>query len=63
MMESIDERIDAKIGEVRTESIDLSFGEIISLYSQNELIIQPEYQRLFRWSNQQKSRLIESILL
>jgi hypothetical protein len=43
MMESIDERIDAKIGEVRTESIDLSFGEIISLYSQNELIIQPEY--------------------
>jgi uncharacterized protein with ParB-like and HNH nuclease domain len=63
MMESIDERIDAKIGEVRTESIDLSFGEIINLYSQNELIIQPEYQRLFRWSNQQKSRLIESILL
>jgi hypothetical protein len=51
MMESIDERIDAKIGEVRTESIDLSFGEIINLYSQNELIIQPEYQRLFRWSN------------
>jgi hypothetical protein len=63
MMESIDERIDVKIGEVRTESIDLSFGEIINLYSQKELIIQPEYQRLFRWSNQQKSRLIESILL
>jgi hypothetical protein len=59
----IDEQIDIKIGEVRTESIDLSFGEIINLYSQKELIIQPEYQRLFRWSNQQKSRLIESILL
>ncbi len=63
MTELIDEQIDIKIGEVRTESIDLSFGEIINLYSQKELIIQPEYQRLFRWSNQQKSRLIESILL
>ncbi|MBE5231555.1 MAG: DUF262 domain-containing protein [Microcystis aeruginosa PMC 728.11] len=61
--EHIDERIDKKIGEVRTDSIDLSFGEIINLYSQKELIIQPDYQRLFRWSNQQKSRLIESILL
>lgn len=61
--EQIDEQIDKKIGEVRTDSIDLSFGEIINLYSQKELIIQPDYQRLFRWSNQQKSRLIESILL
>ena len=38
----IDEQIDIKIGEVRTESIDLSFGEIINLYSQKELIIQPD---------------------
>jgi Protein of unknown function DUF262 len=62
-MQSIDDQIEEKIGEVRTESFDLSFGEIINLYSQAELIIQPEYQRLFRWSSQQKSRLIESILL
>ncbi len=32
-------------------------------HSNKELIIQPEYQRLFRWSTQQKSHLIESILL
>lgn len=59
----LDQEIDKKIGEVRTESLDISFGEIISLYTNKELIIDPEYQRLFRWSNQQKSRLIESILL
>ncbi len=57
------EAIDAKIGEVRTESVDLSFGEIINLKSNNEVIIDPEYQRLFRWSDEQKSRLVESILL
>ena len=60
---TIDEQIDKRIGEVRTESLDISFGEIINLYTNKELIIQPEYQRLFRWSNQQKSRLVESILL
>jgi uncharacterized protein with ParB-like and HNH nuclease domain len=55
--------IDAKIGEVRTEAIDLSFGEIINLKKSKEIIIDPEYQRLFRWSDQQKSRFVESVLL
>ena len=62
-MITIDTSIDQKIGEVRTEALDLSFGEIVHLYSNRELVIQPEYQRLFRWTNEQRSRLIESILL
>ncbi|KRP75318.1 hypothetical protein TX23_03825 [Pseudomonas paralactis] len=57
------ENIDQSIGEVRTESLDLSFGEIVNLHSSKELIIHPDYQRLFRWSDDQKSRLIESIIL
>ncbi|NEP60221.1 MAG: DUF262 domain-containing protein [Symploca sp. SIO2G7] len=62
-MVSLEERIDTKIGEIRTETLDLSFGELVNLHAANELIIQPEYQRLFRWSDVKKSRLIESILL
>ncbi|MEP0749281.1 DUF262 domain-containing protein [Trichocoleus sp. AS-A1] len=62
-MASLEEIIDQKIGEVRTEALDLSFGEIVNLHAADELIIQPEYQRLFRWSDVKKSRLIESILL
>lgn len=62
---TIEDAIDKKIGEVRTEALDLSFGEIANLHAADpsELIIQPEYQRLFRWSTEQRSRLIESILL
>ena len=60
-MISIDDRIDERIEEVRTETLDMSFGEIVNLHKAKELIIEPEYQRLFRWSNEQKSRLIESI--
>lgn len=43
--------------------MDISFGEIINLYKSEELIIRPEYQRLFRWTAKQKTALIESILL
>jgi len=62
---SLEEIIDDTIGEVQTTAIDLTFGEIVNLYSAEpkEIIIQPEYQRLFRWSDEQRSRLIESIIL
>lgn len=59
----LEEEISARVGLVRTDSFDMTFGEVASLHSSRELIIQPEYQRLFRWSIEQKSQLIESILL
>lgn len=55
--------IDKKIGEVRTESLDISVGELTALHENQELVIQPDFQRLFRWSLEQRSRLIESMLL
>ncbi|MEW6765208.1 MAG: DUF262 domain-containing protein [Pseudomonadota bacterium] len=60
---TLEDQISKRVGEVRTDSFDMSFGEIANLHINKELIIQPEYQRLFRWSQQQKSHLIESILL
>ena len=41
----------------------MSIGEISSIYQRGELDIHPEFQRFFRWSDQQKSDLVESILL
>lgn len=46
-----------------SDRLDISFGELINLYKNKELVIRPEYQRLFRWSQFQKTALIESILL
>ena len=62
-IQTVEDAIDKRVGEVRTETLDLSFGEISNLYAAGELVIQPEYQRLFRWSIEQRSRLVESILL
>jgi hypothetical protein len=62
---TIEAAIEEKIGEVRTDAFDLSFGEITSLYKAEprEFEISPDFQRFFRWSEEQQSRLIESILL
>ncbi|MBP6747980.1 DUF262 domain-containing protein [bacterium] len=49
--------------EIRTTAVDFSFGELLNLHNAQEIVIRPEYQRLFRWSNEQRSRLIESIIL
>lgn len=49
--------------EIRTDDYQMSLGEWMSLYEKGELDIHPEFQRFFRWSHRQKSRLIESILL
>lgn len=48
---------------VRTDAYQMSIGEIVSMYERKEIIIDPEFQRLFRWDIGQKSRLIESLLL
>ena len=49
--------------EIRTTAVDFSFGELLNLHNEKEIVIRPEYQRLFRWTNAQRSRLIESIIL
>ena len=41
----------------------MSFGEIMNLYEDGELVISPDFQRLYRWESYQKSKFIESILL
>ncbi|MBI3271723.1 MAG: DUF262 domain-containing protein [Planctomycetes bacterium] len=41
----------------------MSIGELISMYEQHEIDLHPEFQRFYRWSPLQKSRLIESLLL
>lgn len=48
---------------VRTDAYQMSVGEVVSMYEREEIVIHPEFQRLFRWEVGQKSKLIESLLL
>lgn len=62
-LKNLDQQISDERSRLSTDRMDISYGEIINMYKTDELIIRPEYQRLFRWNSMQKTSLIESILL
>lgn len=55
--------VDSKRREISSDNLSMSIGEVLNLYKDDELDIHPEFQRVFRWTIQQKSRLVESLLL
>ena len=48
---------------LQTDKLDMSFGEIMNMYEREEIIITPDFQRLYRWSDYQKTRFIESVII
>ncbi|WP_045877526.1 DUF262 domain-containing protein [Pseudofrankia sp. DC12] len=60
---ALEEQIATKAKEIHTDGYPMSIGEVLSLYRDGDIEIHPEFQRIFRWDNEQKSGLIESILL
>lgn len=57
------EEIETAQRNVRTDAFQMSVGELVNLYDDGDIIIAPEFQRLFRWEIGQKSKLVESLLL
>lgn len=49
--------------EYVTDGYSMSIGELVSNYKEGEIDINPDFQRKFRWTDHQRSRLIESILI
>lgn len=48
---------------IKTDSYAISIGELIAMYKDNELELTPNYQRLFRWDDDHKTKFIESIII
>ena len=59
------EDIAGTLKRVSTQALDISFNELLDMAAADppELNITPDYQRLFRWSEGQRSRFIESLIL
>lgn len=60
---SLEKEIEKARKEIVSDGYDMSLGEVMNLYKEGELTINPEFQRLFRWDITRKTRFIESILL
>ena len=48
---------------VNTDHVQITIGEVATMYSAHELNILPDFQRLHRWSITKKSNFIESVLI
>jgi hypothetical protein len=59
----LEDKIIEQRNTLKTDRLDMSFGELMNMFEDGDIIITPEYQRVFRWSTFQQSRFIESILL
>ena len=62
-MQGLQNQIESASRTIFTDSYSMSIGEIMSMYKEKEIDVHPEFQRAFRWEMNQKSSLIESILL
>lgn len=62
-LSSLKKEINEKSSQIYRDSYQMSIGELINLYRDEELDIHPEFQRVFRWTDFQKTKLIESIML
>lgn len=60
---TIDKEVSKAKQEIVKDGLDMSLGEIMRIYERGELIIRPEYQRLYRWDESKRTRFIESLIL
>lgn len=60
---TLEEIVAEKRNTLKTDRLDMSFGELMSMFEDGDLFITPEYQRVFRWQPFQQTRFIESVLL
>lgn len=61
--EELQTEIEKQRNLLSTDRLDISFGELMSMYEREEIKIKPAFQRYFRWDEEQQTRFIESILL
>jgi uncharacterized protein with ParB-like and HNH nuclease domain len=59
----LEDQISKNRQEIKTDRMDMSFGEILNMYEDGEIVISPEYQRAFRWDVSHQTKFIESIIL
>jgi len=59
---SLQDEIIERSSKIFRDAYQMSLGELINIYRDGEMDIHPEFQRVFRWSKSQKTRLIEYLL-
>lgn len=62
-MDLLTQEIEQSRKAIKTDNYSMSIGEIVNLYKAGDIKLDPAFQRLFRWEEEQKTAFVESILL
>ena len=62
-MKNIADEVEKHRRVIKHDSVVFSINELVEMYRRKEIIIKPQFQRLFRWTREQQSNLIESVIL
>lgn len=62
-IELLKKQIDDLSYDIYVDAYPMSLGELVSLYNDGDINLKAEYQRVFKWSDEQRTKFIESLLL
>lgn len=62
-IELLKNQIDELSYDIYVDSYPMSLSELISLYNDGDINLKADYQRVFKWTDDQKTKFIESLLL
>ncbi len=62
-VELLKKQIDDLSYDIYVDDYPMSISELSSLYSEGDINLKADYQRVFKWTDVQKTRFIESLLL
>ena len=62
-VELLKKQIDDLSYDIYVDAYPISIGELVSMYKDFDINLKAEYQRVFKWTTQQRTKFIESILL
>lgn len=60
---ALQHQVDENRQTIHATSLTMSIGELANMYKDGDIEIHPAFQRSFRWDDQRKSNLVESLLL
>lgn len=63
MIEQLEKDIVSAKNNLKMDKEILSIEEIMDLYQEDKITVAPDFQLLFRWSNFQQTRFMESLLV
>ena len=61
--DTLNDELKENLKNINTKYLVMSLREIMSMFDENEIKINPIYQRGFRWTQTDKTYLIESLIL